>query len=148
MCSSDLKIIWLLLSIHPNLRIALAAPTGKAATRMAESLLNTILPLPASTRSLLKQLKPNTLHHLLGHQNNSIYFRYNEERPLPYDLVIVDECSMIDIAMFAKLFSAIGSNTRLLLLGDKNQLASVEAGSIFGDLCNQSEAIKIGRAHV
>ncbi|MFM7357496.1 MAG: exodeoxyribonuclease V subunit alpha [Sediminibacterium sp.] len=135
------KIIWLLLSIHPNLRIALAAPTGKAATRMAESLLNTILPLPASIRSLLKQLKPNTLHHLLGYQNNSIYFRYNEERPLPYDLVIVDECSMIDIAMFAKLFSAIGSNTRLLLLGDKNQLASVEAGSIFGDICNQSEAI-------
>ena len=60
---------------------------------------------------------------------------------MPYDLVIVDECSMIDAAIFAKLFAAIGPNTRLLLLGDKNQLASVEAGSLFGDLCNQPDVI-------
>ena len=135
------KIIWLLLSTEPSLRIALAAPTGKAATRMAESLLSTTLPLPAPIRSILEKLKPTTLHRLLGYKQDSIYFRYNEKQPLPYDLVIVDECSMIDVAMFAKLLSAIGPNTRLLLLGDKNQLASVEAGSMFGDLCNQTEAI-------
>lgn len=135
------KIIWLLLSIQPGLRIALAAPTGKAATRMAESLQSTTLPLPGAVKSILEQLKPSTLHRLLGYKQDSIYFRYNEEQPLPYDLVIVDECSMIDVAIFAKLLSAIGPNTRLLLLGDKNQLASVEAGSMFGDLCNQTEAI-------
>lgn len=135
------KIIWLLLSIQPALRIALAAPTGKAATRMAESLQSTTLPLPASVRTTIEQLKPATLHRLLGYRQNSIYFRYNEEQPLPYDLIIVDECSMIDVAIFAKLLSAIGPKTRLLLLGDKNQLASVEAGSMFGDLCNQTEAI-------
>lgn len=135
------KIIWLLLSIQPSLRIALAAPTGKAATRMAESLQSTTLPLPGAVKSILEQLKPSTLHRLLGYKQDSIYFRYNEEQPLPYDLVIVDECSMIDVTIFAKLLSAIGPKTRLLLLGDKNQLASVEAGSMFGDLCNQTEAI-------
>ncbi|MFN9998209.1 MAG: AAA family ATPase, partial [bacterium] len=135
------KIIWLLLSIQPSLRIALAAPTGKAATRMAESLLNTTQQFPDSIRKTVEQLKPTTLHRLLGYKQDSIYFRHHEENPLPYDLVIVDECSMIDAALFAKLFAAIGPNTRLLLLGDKNQLASVEAGSLFGDLCNHPEVI-------
>ena len=135
------KIIWLLLSIQPSLRIALAAPTGKAATRMAESLLNTTQQFPDSIRKTVEQLKPTTLHRLLGYKQDSIYFRHHEENPLPYDLVIVDECSMIDAALFAKLFAAIGHNTRLLLLGDKNQLASVEAGSLFGDLCNHPEVI-------
>ena len=135
------KIIWLLLSIQPSLRIALAAPTGKAATRMAESLLNTTQQFPDSIRKTVEQLKPTTLHRLLGYKQDSIYFRHHEENPLPYDLVIVDECSMIDAALFAKLFAAIGHNTRLLLLGDKNQLASVEAGSLFGDLCNHPEII-------
>ncbi|MFN9856362.1 MAG: exodeoxyribonuclease V subunit alpha [Bacteroidota bacterium] len=135
------KIIWLLLSIQPSLRIALAAPTGKAATRMAESLMNTTQQFPDLIRKRVEQLRPATLHQLLGHKKDSIYFRHNEAHPLPYDLVIVDECSMIDAAIFAKLFAAIGPNTRLLLLGDKNQLASVEAGSLFGDLCNQSDVI-------
>jgi exodeoxyribonuclease V alpha subunit len=135
------KIIWLLLSIQPNLRIALAAPTGKAATRMAESLLTTTQQFPDSIRKSVEQLQPATLHRLLGYKKDSIYFRHHEENPLPYDLVIVDECSMIDAALFAKLFAAIGPNTRLLLLGDKNQLASVEAGSLFGDLCNHPEVI-------
>jgi exodeoxyribonuclease V alpha subunit len=89
----------------------------------------------------LQQLQPVTLHQLLGAKQDDIYFRHNENNPLPYDLVIVDECSMIDVAMFAKLLSAIGSSTRILLLGDKNQLASVEAGSLFGDLCSQTAAI-------
>jgi exodeoxyribonuclease V alpha subunit len=135
------KIIWLLLSIQPALRIALAAPTGKAATRMAESLLTTTQQFPDSIRKSVEQLQPATLHRLLGYKKDSIYFRHHEENPLPYDLVIVDECSMIDAALFAKLFAAIGSNSRLLLLGDKNQLASVEAGSLFGDLCNHPEVI-------
>jgi exodeoxyribonuclease V alpha subunit len=108
---------------------------------MADSLQSTTLPLPDPIRNKLQQLQPVTLHQLLGAKQDEIYFRYNENNPLPYDLVIVDECSMIDVAMFAKLLSAIGSSTRILLLGDKNQLASVEAGSLFGDLCSQTAAI-------
>jgi exodeoxyribonuclease V alpha subunit len=135
------KILWLQYTLQPNCRIALAAPTGKAATRMADSLQSTTLPLPDAIRNKLQQLQPVTLHRLLGAKQDDIYFRHNENNPLPYDLVIVDECSMIDVALFAKLLSAIGSSTRILLLGDKNQLASVEAGSLFGDLCSQTAAI-------
>ena len=135
------KILWLQYTLQPNCRIALAAPTGKAATRMADSLQSTTLPLPDAIRNKLQQLQPVTLHRLLGAKQDDIYFRHNENNPLPYDLVIVDECSMIDVALFAKLLSAIGSSTRILLLGDKNQLASVEAGSLFGDLCSQTDAI-------
>ena len=134
------KILWLHFTLQPNCRIALAAPTGKAATRMADSLLATQLPLPDSIKQQIHQLQPVTLHQLLGYQSNSIYFRHNENNPLPYDIVIIDECSMIDVALFAKLLAAIGPNTRLLLLGDKNQLASVEAGSLFGDLCSEKAA--------
>ncbi|MCX6264938.1 MAG: exodeoxyribonuclease V subunit alpha [Bacteroidetes bacterium] len=135
------KILWVQYILQPNCRIALAAPTGKAATRMADSLQSTTLPLPDSIRNKLQQLQPVTLHQLLGTKQDDIYFRHNENNPLPYDLVIVDECSMIDVALFAKLLSAIGSSTRILLLGDKNQLASVEAGSLFGDLCSQAAAL-------
>ena len=135
------KILWLQYTLQPNCRIALAAPTGKAATRMADSLQSTTLPLPDAIRNKLQQLQPVTLHRLLGAKQDDIYFQHNENNPLPYDLVIVDECSMIDVALFAKLLSAIGSSTRILLLGDKNQLASVEAGSLFGDLCSQTAAI-------
>jgi exodeoxyribonuclease V alpha subunit len=135
------KILWVQYTLQPNCRIALAAPTGKAATRMADSLQSTTLPLPDAIRNKLQQLQPITLHRLLGSKNEDIYFRHNESNPLPFDLVIVDECSMIDVAMFAKLLSAISSSTRILLLGDKNQLASVEAGSLFGDLCSQTAAI-------
>ena len=134
------KMLWLHFTLQPNCSIALAAPTGKAATRMADSLLATQLPLPDTIQKQIHQLQPVTLHQLLGYQSNSIYFRHNEENPLPYDIVIVDECSMIDVALFAKLLAAIGPNTRLLLLGDKNQLASVEAGSLFGDLCSEKLA--------
>jgi exodeoxyribonuclease V alpha subunit len=135
------KILWVQYTLQPNCRIALAAPTGKAATRMADSLQSTTLPLPDTIRNKLQHLQPVTLHRLLGTKKEDIYFRHNESNPLPFDLVIVDECSMIDVAMFAKLLSAISSSTRILLLGDKNQLASVEAGSLFGDLCSQTAAI-------
>ena len=135
------KILWLQYTLHPNCRIALAAPTGKAATRMADSLQSTTLPLPDTIKNSIQQLQPLTLHKLLGNKKGDIYFKHNENHPLPYDLVIIDECSMIDVAMFAKLLSAIGPSTRIILLGDKNQLASVEAGSLFGDLCSQADAI-------
>jgi exodeoxyribonuclease V alpha subunit len=129
------KILSILFTIHPELKVALAAPTGKAAARMAESLRNTKIPLNATIAEKFQALTPSTIHRLLKWQSGSPYFRYNRNNPLHFDVVIIDECSMLDIALFAKLLEAIGPDTRLILLGDKDQLASVEAGSLFGDLC-------------
>ncbi len=134
------KILAVLLTLNPDCKIALCAPTGKAAMRMAESLKNTNLPLEDSIKTVLKKLSPNTIHRLLRYVPNSINFKHNKSNPLPYDVVVVDEASMLDVALFAKLLEAIGDNTRLILLGDKNQLASVEAGSLFGDLCRAQDS--------
>ena len=134
------KILSLLLTIHPLCKIALAAPTGKAAMRLAETLKQTSLPVSQQIKDRFSQLKPNTIHRLLNPIADSIYFKHDQSNPLVYDVVIVDEASMIDVALFAKLIDAIGPDTRLILLGDKNQLASVEAGSMFGDLCKTQES--------
>ncbi len=124
-----------------NLRIGLAAPTGKAAARMAESLQNASARFSEEIKNIFNSLEPLTIHRLLGPQKGSIYFRHNKENPLPLDILIVDECSMIDVALFSKLLDAVGDDTRLILLGDRNQLASVEAGSLFGDLCEAAGAL-------
>lgn len=130
------KLLQLMFSLDPQIKVAMAAPTGKAAARMAESIQNN----PQFERNNL-DLTPFTIHRLLGFIKNSIYFKHNESNPLPYDVVVVDESSMIDVALFAKLIQAIGPQTRLIMLGDKNQLASVEAGSLFGDLCSIPEQL-------
>ena len=75
-----------------------------------------------------------TLHRLLGYKGNSIKFKHNGDNPLPYDVVIVDEASMVDLAMMSKLVDALGEDTKLILLGDKDQLASVESGAVLADL--------------
>jgi len=137
------KILAILYNIAPSLRVALAAPTGKAAARMAESLRNTKLPVAPSLTEKLQSLSPSTIHRLLKSKKDNPYFHHNAENPLNYDVVIVDESSMIDIALFAKLLDAIGPDTRLILLGDKDQLASVEAGSLFGDLCQAQETLNL-----
>lgn len=136
------RILTMLLTLTPDMHIALAAPTGKAANRMAESLKRVQYNNPV-IREKINNLVPSTIHRLLGSQKNSIYFKHDTGRPLPYDLVIIDESSMIDIALFSKLLSAIQPSTKVILLGDKDQLASVEAGSIFGDLCNAEAYINI-----
>ncbi len=120
--STVARILAILYQMNPALRVALAAPTGKAAARMGESLKSA-------------SVKPSTIHRLLGFVPDSTYFEHHRSNPLNYDVVIVDEASMIDVSLFAKLLDAIGQDTRLILLGDKDQLASVEAGSLFGDLC-------------
>jgi len=129
------KILSILLNADPKLKVSLAAPTGKAAARMAESLKNA-----GSGDELLKDklstLIPTTIHRLLKTKRGSHYFKHNNENPLNFDVMVIDESSMIDTALFAKLLDAISPKTRLILLGDKDQLASVEAGSLFGDLCN------------
>jgi exodeoxyribonuclease V alpha subunit len=127
-------------SLHPNrpLRIALAAPTGKAADRMSESILRDLDPdkMSETVLSTLEKIRPQTLHKLLGWQPRSpTRFRHNAQRPLPHDLVIVDEASMVDLSMMSKLVDAVRPQARLIFLGDPDQLASVEAGAVLGDLC-------------
>ncbi|MBK0380047.1 exodeoxyribonuclease V subunit alpha [Mucilaginibacter segetis] len=129
------KLLAVLYTIEPNIRVALAAPTGKAAMRMAESLQSARIDAPESVVNRIKALEPVTLHRLLKSVPNSTQFRHNAENPLPEDVIVIDEASMVDVALFAKLMEAVGPHTRLIFLGDKNQLASVEAGSMLGDLC-------------
>jgi len=128
---------------NPDLKIALAAPTGKAAARINESIKQNVenrADLNEKVKEVLTQLKAKTLHRLLGSLPNTVFFKHNVQNRLPYDIVIVDECSMIDGPLMAKLLNAIGSSTLLYLLGDKDQLASVEAGSVFGDICRARDS--------
>jgi len=131
------KIIVLLNSINPELKVALAAPTGKAAMRMKESIANSVanMAIDLSLKEKLSAIVPLTIHRLLGYVKDSPYFRHNATNPLDYDLLIIDEASMIDVPQMAKLLDATRDSSKLILLGDKNQLASVEAGSVFSDLC-------------
>jgi exodeoxyribonuclease V alpha subunit len=129
------KMLSILLKINPDLKIALAAPTGKAAARMAESLKAASRDFEGSIAGKMQSLEPSTIHRLLKTVAGTPYFKHNKQNPLNKDVVIIDECSMIGVALFAKLLDAIGPQTRLIMLGDKDQLASVEAGSLFGDLC-------------
>lgn len=128
----------------PPLSIRLAAPTGKAAARLSESLAGSLqkLSLPDELQSCREHIptQVTTLHRLLGSQAGTRHFRHHEGNPLPADLVVVDEASMVDVEMLAKLITALTPKTRLILLGDKDQLASVEAGSVLGDLCRSADA--------
>ncbi len=130
------KILALLqeLSDQPLL-IALAAPTGKAAMRLQESIgfNKTALPCSAEIKSAIPEIVM-TLHRLLGAKPPSPYFRHNAKQPLVYDLVVVDEASMVDLALMSKLLDALKPGAKLILLGDKDQLASVESGSVLADL--------------
>jgi exodeoxyribonuclease V alpha subunit len=137
------KILAILYTINPDLKVALAAPTGKAAVRMAESLKASALDVTEGIKEKFQTLSPGTIHRLLKFIPDSPYFKHNKDNPVNYDVVIVDESSMIDVALFAKLLDAIGPETKLILLGDKDQLASVEAGSLFGDLCKTQSGLEV-----
>ncbi|MBR9729237.1 exodeoxyribonuclease V subunit alpha [Shewanella intestini] len=143
------KLLLLLLTQSP-LTLRLVAPTGKAAARLSES-------IKASKARLLQQLtsandgseannvlisalntlpeEASTLHRLLGVIPQSHQFRHNKTNPLRLDLLVVDEASMVDLPMMHKLLDALPSHARLILLGDQDQLASVEAGSVLADMC-------------
>ncbi|MEY5048168.1 MAG: hypothetical protein RLZZ175_1527 [Bacteroidota bacterium] len=132
------KLLCILLKLNPSLRITLAAPTGKAAMRMKESLSNSFKHLKIDTviQQKLEIIQPQTIHRLLGYIKDSPYFKHHADNQLQYDLIVIDEASMIDIPMMSKLLEATNENTKILFLGDKNQLASVEAGSVFSDFCS------------
>jgi exodeoxyribonuclease V alpha subunit len=137
------KILAILYKLNPDLKVVLAAPTGKASARIAESIKNAKLPVDEEISNRFKTLEPFTIHRLLKQIKDTPHFKHNHTNPINADVVIVDESSMIDVSLFAKLMDAIGPNTRLILLGDKDQLASVEAGSIFGDLCNAQSKLNL-----
>lgn len=121
---------------HGNLTIRLAAPTGKAAARMREAVRGAKSRLgmaPEILETIPEQAA--TLHRLLGSRPDSARFRHGRDNPLPLDVLVVDEASMIDLALMAKLAEALPPAARLILLGDKDQLSSVEAGAVFGDIC-------------
>ncbi len=120
------------------LRICLAAPTGKAAARLTESIGTAVSRLSPDIRNRLP-LKATTLHRLLGSRPDSRRFVHNSQNPLHVDLLVVDEASMIDLEMMAVLLDALPAKARLVMLGDKDQLASVEAGSVLGDICGHAE---------
>ncbi|MBP9020095.1 MAG: exodeoxyribonuclease V subunit alpha [Syntrophobacterales bacterium] len=131
------KILALLLEQAGPLRIALAAPTGKAAARLQESVLNARGGLDCS--QAVREALPEeafTIHRLLGSRPDSPYFRHDAANPLPVDVVVVDEASMVDLALLSKLVQALPADSRLILLGDRDQLASVEAGAVLGDICD------------
>jgi len=117
-----------------KLRIRMATPTGKAAARLTESLIHTMETLPENMRETLPR-EVTTLHRLLGSRPNTRHFLHHHHNPLHVDLLVVDEASMIDLEIMAALLGALPDHARLVLLGDKDQLASVEAGAVLGDIC-------------
>ncbi|MCH8127780.1 exodeoxyribonuclease V subunit alpha [candidate division KSB1 bacterium] len=135
------KILALLLAQNNcgNLRIQLAAPTGKAAVRLQDSIkqVKKELNCPDEIRAMIPE-EAATIHRILGTIPYSPYFRHNTDNPLEVDVIVVDEASMVDLALMTKLTSALPSNSKLILLGDNNQLASVEAGAVLADICGST----------
>lgn len=117
-------------------RIALAAPTGKAATRLQESVSREAATLPdEADRARVSGLTASTVHRLLGWRpDSSTRFRHRRDNPLPYDVVVVDEVSMVSLVQMARILEALRDTTRLVLVGDPGQLASVEAGAVLADV--------------
>ena len=132
------RILAFLQGLSPRpLRIALAAPTGKAAARMEESIRTAKRSLPDDLADSIPE-QATTLHRLLGYRPEVDSFSRNAHNQLSLDLLILDEASMIDLPMMYALLQALPQTTRLILLGDRHQLASVEAGSLFSDLCRKT----------
>jgi exodeoxyribonuclease V alpha subunit len=129
--------LWLEQAGERPLRVALAAPTGKAAARLQESIRAAS---PPASGAASFPIEAFTLHRLLGFNPATASFRYDADNRLSVDAVVVDEASMVDLPLLARLFDALPVHARVVLLGDKDQLASVEAGAVFGDLCRSSRS--------
>ncbi|MEA4862490.1 MAG: exodeoxyribonuclease V subunit alpha [Victivallaceae bacterium] len=125
------------LTLAPERRIVLCAPTGKAQARLAEAVRNgaATLNCSAEVASKLASLESSTIHALLKLDRFSPRARRNPQNPIPADTIVVDECSMVPLALMAKLFAASRPEAKFILIGDKDQLAPVEAGTVLGDLC-------------
>ena len=131
-------LLAILLDLEPDSKIRICAPTGKAAGRLIESISEELIhlkPIDPATIGKLKKLEAHTIHRLLGTLPLSPHFKHNSINPILADIVIIDEASMIPQTLFAKLFDAIPKSAKIVLLGDKDQLASVEAGAVFANIC-------------
>ncbi len=128
------------------LRIRLAAPTGKAAARLNESIAGAVANLPLAGLADGEAVRATipvtvtTLHRLLGSRPDTRHLRHHAGNPLALDVLVIDEASMIDLEMMAAVLAALPPRARLILLGDKDQLASVEAGAVLGQLCQRAGA--------
>jgi exodeoxyribonuclease V alpha subunit len=119
----------------PPLRIALTAPTGKASARLQEAVATAAARLPDADRERVGELQAVTLHRLLGtRRDNGTRFRHHRGNRLPHDVIVVDESSMVSLTMMTRLVEAVRPDARLVLVGDPDQLASVEAGAVLADL--------------
>lgn len=135
------RVLALLLGEAPTLRIRLAAPTGKAAARLQEAVLRSKQALRGQVPQTVLEAIPDeasTLHRLLGVSGDGVSFRHGPARPLNLDLLAIDEASMVDLALMAKTVAALPADARLILLGDRDQLSSVEAGAVLGELCQDA----------
>ncbi len=146
-----LKILALLQeTAEQALHIALAAPTGKAAMRLQESIASNKADLccTPAIKALIPE-KASTLHRLLGAKPPSPYFKHHADNPLPFDVLVVDETSMVDLALMSKLVDALKPGSRLILLGDKDQLASVESGAVLADLSTglPTHTVELQKSH-
>jgi exodeoxyribonuclease V alpha subunit len=128
------SLLAVLLHAQPQLRVALAAPTGKAAQRMREAMQQRASALPEDIRERLPD-QVHTVHRLLGAVPDRRRFRHHADNPLPIDLLVVDEASMLDLALATRLLEAVPGEARVVFLGDKDQLAAVEAGAVFHEIC-------------
>ena len=120
------------------LNIQLVAPTGKAAARLTESISAAKIKLPTALQANLPE-QCQTIHRLLGAKPQSPHFRANASHPLHLDVLVLDEASMVDLPLMAKLFAALPKDAQIILLGDQDQLASVETGSVLSDICAASD---------
>ncbi|MBN1653621.1 MAG: exodeoxyribonuclease V subunit alpha [Deltaproteobacteria bacterium] len=134
--ASVVAILALLLKASPALRVAMAAPTGKAAARLSEAIRERLrAPESLDVDKSLMPTEVRTVHRLLGYRGTDHGFRYHARERMPFDVVIVDEASMVDLLLFDALFSALPDDARLILIGDKNQLPSVDTGYVLWDIC-------------
>ncbi len=123
------------LSGGAGLRVAMAAPTGKAAARLTQAVAAEVAKLDSPDRKRMAGLEAVTMHRLLGSRpDTSVRFRHHRGNRLPHDVIVVDETSMVSLTMMARLLEAVRPDARLILVGDPDQLASVEAGAVLADL--------------
>jgi exodeoxyribonuclease V alpha subunit len=138
------RLLALLKEQQPEWRVRLAAPTGKAAARLEEAVRSSTASLLAPDRERVGELPATTLHRLLGWRPEArSRFRHDRTNRLPAEVVVVDEASMVSLTMMARLLEALRPSTRLVLVGDPDQLASVEAGAVLGDLADASSGVAV-----
>ncbi len=145
--STVVKILTILMHEQPkaNFTIKMAAPTGKAAARLSESIQSSLAGVPNPARETIPT-KVQTIHRLLGVKHNGRGFRHNQTRPVVADLLIVDEVSMVDLTLMDRLLNALSPDTRLILLGDPEQLPSVDTGNVLADICRDKPGYSAGFA--